>query len=190
MEIKEGEGKTIKIVVVYKSVYGTTKQYAQWIAEALGAPLFEASAMKPAQLMEYDVVVYGGGLYAGGIIGAKLVAKHPSKALVVFTVGLATPGHTDYSDIIEKHFTEAQLEKVRVFHLHGGMDYGKLGKVHRAMMAMKKKEVEKIPEAARTSDDRELLETYGKKVDFTNKEDIEPLVAYVRGLAPAAGGGL
>ena len=54
-----------KIAVIYKSKYGSTKQYAEWIAQALDAPLFEASSVNPAQLAEYDVVVYGGGLYAG-----------------------------------------------------------------------------------------------------------------------------
>ncbi len=31
------------IAVIYKSHYGTTGQYAGWIAKALGAQLFEAS---------------------------------------------------------------------------------------------------------------------------------------------------
>ena len=84
------------IAVIYKSKYGTTKQYAKWIAEELGASLFEASSINPSQLMTYDVVVYGGGLYAGGIIGVKLVTGNPCKSLVVFTVGAADPGTTDY----------------------------------------------------------------------------------------------
>ncbi len=170
------------IAVIYKSVYGTTKQYAEWIAEELNASLFEASDVTPAQLMDYDVVVYGGGLYAGGILGVKLVTKKPCKALVVFTVGLATPEITDYSGILAKNFTAAYLEKIKVFHLHGGMDYSKLGIAHKAMMALMKKRVEKIPLANRTNDDRELLETYGGTFDFTDRATIKPLVDYVGAL--------
>ncbi len=171
-----------KITVIYKSVYGTTKRYAEWIAEELKAPLFEAASVKPAQLMDYDVVVYGGGLYAGGIIGAKLVSKNPCKSLVVFTVGLATPEITDYSAILNKNFTSEFLARTKIFHLHGGMDYGKLGLAHKAMMALKKKESEKMPLNERTSDDRALLETYGGKVDFTGRGNIQPLVDYVHAL--------
>ena len=65
------------IAVIYKSYYGTTKRYAEWIADELNVSLFEASDIKPAQLLDYDVVIYGGGLYAGGIIGSKLVEKNP-----------------------------------------------------------------------------------------------------------------
>jgi menaquinone-dependent protoporphyrinogen IX oxidase len=169
-----------KIAVIYKSVYGTTKRYAQWIAEELNASLFEASSIKPAQLMDYDLVIYGGGLYAGGISGVKLVTKNTCKSLVLFTVGLATPETTDYSDILTKNFTVEYLAKIKIFHLHGGMDYGKLGMVHKLMMAFKRKEVEKMPIADRTSDDQALLETYSGKIDFTDRETIKPLVEYVR----------
>lgn len=171
-----------RIAVIYKSVYGTTKRYAEWIAEELNASLLEASKVKPAQLMDYDAVIYGGGLYAGGILGVKLVAKNHFKHLVVFTVGLATPEVTDYSDILSQSFSAEYLQKIKVFHLHGGIDYEKLGLAHKAMMAFKKKESEKIPETQRTGDDQALLETYGKKVDFTNREAIKPLIEYVRSL--------
>ena len=57
----------VNIAVVYKSRYGTTKQYAEWIAKALDAILLEASVVKPSQLASFDIVVYGGGLYAGRI---------------------------------------------------------------------------------------------------------------------------
>lgn len=50
------------IAVIYKSNYGTTKRYAGWIAEALGADLIERSFIKPEKLMAYDIVVYGGGI--------------------------------------------------------------------------------------------------------------------------------
>jgi len=171
-----------KIAVIYKSHYGTTKQYAEWIAEALGASLLEASGIKPQQLMDYDVVVYGGGLYAGGILGAKLVAKNPCKLLVVFTVGLADPKITDYSSTLSQSFSPEKLTQTKIFHLRGGVDYSKLKFLHKAAMAMVKKVAEKKPAAERTSEDNAALEAYGRKVSFVNKEAIMPLVEYVRSI--------
>jgi menaquinone-dependent protoporphyrinogen IX oxidase len=171
-----------KIAVIYKSQYGTTKQYAEWIAEALEAELYEASGVKPLQLTDFDVVVYGGGLYAGGIIGAKLVTNNPCKSLVLFTVGLADPKITDYSEIVGKTLSHEQLTKTKVFHFRGGVDYSKLGLVHKGLIAVVKKAAEKKPLNERTGDDHGLIETYGKKVDFTDKAAIEPLIAYVRAL--------
>jgi len=109
-----------KVAVIYKSKYGTTKRYAQWIAQALDAPIFDASSIQPSQLSNYDTVIYGGGLYARGIDGVKLVTESFDKTLVLFTVGLADPKITDYTPILEKTFTPEQLSKIKVFHLRGG----------------------------------------------------------------------
>ncbi|NLE01149.1 MAG: flavodoxin, partial [Fibrobacter sp.] len=52
-----------KIIVVYKSKYGTTKRYAEWIAEEVKADLFEQSAVSVEDLLKYDIIVYGGSLH-------------------------------------------------------------------------------------------------------------------------------
>ena len=171
------------IAVVYKSKYGSTKQYAEWIAEELNAILFEAASMKPSQLLDFDIVIYGGGLYASGINGVKLVTKNPCKSLVVFTVGAADPNTTDYSEILSKNFSQEFLSKIKVFHLHGGIDYTRLSSVHKVMMAMvKRTRVDSKPQEHRSDEDRIFLETYGKKFDYKNKATIKPLVDYVHSL--------
>jgi len=175
----------MKAVVIYKTKYGTTKQYAEWIAEALEIPLFEATAIKPAQLLDYDVIIYGGGLYAGGVIGSKLVAENPCNCLILFTVGAADPSTTDYKDILEKNFSQDLLSKTKIFHLRGGIDYSKLSLVHKGMMAMLRKMVKKKSkksESELSDEDMLFLETYGKKVDFMDKTTIMPLVDYVQTL--------
>ena len=43
-----------KIAVIYKSKYGSTKKYAQWIAEEAKVNLFEYSEMDVKELVEYD----------------------------------------------------------------------------------------------------------------------------------------
>ena len=170
------------IAVVYKSKYGYTKQYAQWIAAELGVSLFEASQIKPAQLAAYDVVVYGGGLYAGGINGVSLVTKNPCENLVVFSVGLADPHTTDYSEILAKNFPGETLTNTKVFHLRGGIDYTKLWFSHKVMMAIVRKMAAKKAEAERNSEERGILEAGTVGVDFTDKCTITPIVEYINSL--------
>jgi menaquinone-dependent protoporphyrinogen IX oxidase len=170
------------VAVIYSSKYGTTRQYAAWIAEDLGAPIFEAKKINTAKLADYGTVVFGGALFASGISGAKAVAKLPAQALVVFTVGLADPNTTDYSAILAKNFPPELLVKIKTFHLRGGIDYKKLGFVHRRMMKMLHSSIIKIEESRLTDENREFLETYGKKVFFTDRSTIRPLVDYVRAL--------
>ncbi|GHT56820.1 flavodoxin [Spirochaetia bacterium] len=170
----------MKTVVIYASKYGAAKQYAAWIAEELHAVLLEQGQVSPAQLQEFDCVIYGGGLYASGILGASLVTKNPCKILVVFTVGLADPKNTDYTHILKKNFSPESTQPLKVFHLRGGIDYKKLGPVHRIMMAMLKRQIAGKPDTAQTEEDRAFVEIYGKKVDFTDRYTIAPLVEFVR----------
>ena len=171
-----------KILVTYLSKYGSTRKYAQWIAAALDADLFEAHTVGPKALSQYDAVIYGGGLYAGGIAGVKLVTENPCKNLVVFTVGLANPNSTDYSAIINKNFTPELLAKTKFFHLRGGIDYKKLSPAHKVMMAMMKGQIQRKPESERDAEDKEFLDTYHSKVHFEDERTIAPIITYVKGL--------
>ena len=85
-----------KVVVVYKSKYGSAQRYAQWIADEVKADLFEGSKITLNDLLKYDTVVYGGSLYATGILGFSLIRKNfdrlKDKKVVVFSVG-ASPAH-------------------------------------------------------------------------------------------------
>jgi len=173
-----------KCVVVYESKYGTTKKYAEWIAEDLGADLFERKAISAEALTGYDVIVYGGGLYAGGVSGLSFIIKNfdkiKDKRILLFTCGLGDPNVFENVESIKEGLAKAmpqEMQKiVEIFHLRGGMDYTKLSFVHRSMMSMVQKSVAKKDPATRTQEDIEMLETYGHVVDFTDRATIKPLV--------------
>lgn len=170
----------MKIAVIYKSIYGATKQYASWIAEELGAELIESSSIKPHELKSYDIVIYGGGLYAIGISGVELVTKNPCNTLIIFTVGLANPNSTDYSTILNKNIPATLQKETKVFHFRGGIDYKNINLIHRGMMAMMKKmTTHKKTYDELSVEDKAFVDTYGKKVDFTDRTFIQPLVDYV-----------
>ncbi len=82
----------MSIYVVYKTISGFTKQYAQWIAESLNESSYELKEFKKIVLHENDVVIFGGSMHAIGINGFNEIKKHISKTkikkLIVFAVGL------------------------------------------------------------------------------------------------------
>lgn len=171
-----------KVAVVYKSKYGSTKKYAQWIAEEAKADLYESSQIDVGKLTEYDTIVYGGGLYASGIAGISTITKNynllKDKRIIVFTVGLASTDKKEiFTPIIEKNFSKEMRGNVKFFHLRGGIDYKKLGIIHKSMMAMLKTMVSKKEPDELSNDDKEILATYGGKVDFTDKNTIKPLLS-------------
>ncbi len=174
-----------KTAVIFKTKYGSTKKYAEWISEALECDIFEGSKINIDLLADYDIIIYGGGLYASGINGIDLITKNydklKNKKLIVFTVGLADPNiKSQFTPILNKNFNQEMLEGINIFHLRGGIDYKKLGLVHKSMMAMLKRMVKSKKEEELTDEDRMMLETYGDIVDFTDKTTIEPILAFAK----------
>lgn len=177
-----------EIAVIYQSHYGSAEKYAKWIAEALSCDLLERGSVSADALDRYNTVIYGGGLYAGGVSGIDLITKNfgklRDKKLILFTCGIANPedqGNIDHiRESLTKVLTPEMREKIKVFHLRGGMDYSKLSFVHKAMMAMMHKLLLKKNPQELTDDDRGVLETYGKSVDFADPQTLVPLIEYVK----------
>lgn len=175
------------IIVIYESKYGYTKRYAEWIAQALSCPVFEKKSVTTSALEKADTIIYGGGLYAGGVSGIKLLIENWSlianKKIALFTCGLANPKEpenvTNIRNGIRKALPPEMFEKITFFHFYGGIDYSRLGFIHKSMMAMLRKMLLKKDESELTYEDKGLLDTYGGVVDFTDKESIRPLIEWV-----------
>ena len=181
----------MRILVTYASKYGTTKRYAQWIAEDLACDLRDSREVNAELLKSYDILIHGGGLYAGGLSGIQTIVKNydaiSNKRIILFSCGLADPedpenvAHIEAG--LEKVLTPEMREKIRQFHLRGGIDYSRLGLTHKAMMAMLRRVMLKKGYDNLRSEDQVMLDTYGGTVDFTNRESLAPLLSYVRSLS-------
>lgn len=173
-----------KIAVVYESKYGSTKKYAQWIEDELKADLFEQSKVNAERLKEYETIIYGGGLYASGIAGISILTKNyerlKDKKIIVFTVGLASTEDKEiFEPILQKNFTKEMQENITFFHFRGAIDYSKIGMIHNMMMRVLKRSIAKKDQEELTEDDKEFLATYGEKVDYKDKNSIEPLLSFI-----------
>lgn len=172
----------MKTIVVYKSKYGYTKRYAEWIAEELGCDIKENAAL--GDVLGYDLIICGGGCYAGSINGSKLITKNLSrlsgKKLILFAVGSNSGADKDIIPFWEKNLTSAQRERIAHFYLRGGFDYGKLGSTDRLLMNMLKSHLKKIKDP--DEETRGLLAAYDTPVDFTDRERLGELLEYVGAL--------
>lgn len=171
----------MKTMVIYRSKSGFVKKYAEWIAQALTADLYEASNVTPKMLASYDTIIYGGGLYAVGIHGIKLIKDNlprlQGKTVVVFASG-ASPARDDViNEVKNKNFTLEQQKQIRFFYMQGGFNFSKLKTVDKILMTLMKWMIKSKKE--RTPDDQGLLAAYDQPIDFTREENINPLVAYV-----------
>ena len=171
-------------LIIYGSQYGTAKKYAEKFAEMTRFPVISYEDVKT--LADYERIIYFGALYASGIKGLKNTVKKlsPNTKLIIVTVGLADV--CDQKNIgnirnsIRKQVPEHLLKDASVFHLRGGIDYGKLNFKHRAMMKMLYNLMKSKPVESLTQEDKTFIETYNKKVDFVDYDSLKQIAETIQ----------
>ena len=113
--------------IIYGSEYGTTRRYAEQLSQLTGIPAMDYTSAK--NLDGCELVIYLGGLYAGGVKGLKHTVKRlpTGVKLILVTVGLADV--TDQENIrniqnsVRRQLPTALFDQTALFHLRGGIDY-------------------------------------------------------------------
>lgn len=92
-------------IVIYTSKRGSTKQYAEWIAEDLGceALRLDDALKRDLNLYEYGCIVYGGWIRGSGIVDfdkfGRLLDEELMKRLIVYGVGVADETAENYAQV-------------------------------------------------------------------------------------------
>lgn len=147
----------MKMVVTYNSKTGFTKQYAEWIGEALGCEVIQFKKLH--SVAGYDLVIHGGWVMGGMITGLQNIQKMNPGQLVTFGVGF-----TEDDTYVEMVKETNQLKDVPTYYFLGGTHPKKMNFFMRTMVkAATGRPVEEI--------------------DLSKKESIQPLIEYVESIA-------
>ncbi len=174
----------MKPIVLYRSKYGSTKNYAQWIADELSCEAIDAKGIDSAILKDYDTIIYGGGLYAEIIAGVSLITKNieklADKKLIVFTTGLTPTDCREYYDgmVLEKNFKGDAKDKVKIFNFPGKMIINELSLVHRTAIKTLKGIMSKKEKP--TDMEKMLVHLCDIDADLSDKSLISELVEYAK----------
>lgn len=171
-----------KGIILYQSKYGATKKYAQWLSEATGFDCMETKTAKVSDLLRYDVIILGGGVYASGIAGFGLLKKNiaqlSGKKLAVFAVGASPYDEKAVQQIRDTLFKDA-LAAVPLFYCRGAWDESSMKFGDRTLCRMLQKAVAKIDPKDYEPWQKALMCAVGQKCDWTDKEYLQPVIDYI-----------
>lgn len=169
-------------IIIYGSHYGTTKQYAEELSKRTNIKAISFKKFNQ-QINDYDNIIYLGALYAGGVLGMSKTLKKlnniSNKKILIATVGLSDPtdevNKSNIRNNIKNQIPKEVLEKAKIFHLRGGIDYSKLNFAHKTMMKLLYNAVKNLPNEKQTAEDRAMIETYNKKVNFIDFSSLDKI---------------
>ena len=173
----------MKSIIVYGSNYGTTKQYANELSRRTNMKAISFKKVNQ-KINDYDNIIYLGALYAGGVLGMSKTLKKlnniSNKKIIIVTVGLSDPtdevNKNNIRNNIKNQISREVFEKAKIFHLRGGIDYSKLNFAHKTMMKLLYNAVKNLPKEKLTAEDRAMIETYNKKVNFIDFSSLDEII--------------
>lgn len=178
------------ILIVYKSKYGATKDYAKWLEKALASRQIHCDICQEDKTPIQDFCCYGAVVFAGGLYGGELsiakslkdFARHLTQRqkstptpnipkLHCILIGLSSP-LAHHKSTLDKNFTPSEQEGIEFHFLQGRLDFGKLDSADRERMNAYREMLR--TRASRTSEQEALLEN--DAVDFTSKDSLSSVI--------------
>ncbi|KKQ11823.1 MAG: flavodoxin domain-containing protein [Candidatus Babeliales bacterium] len=125
----------MKSLILYKSKYGSSKQYAQWLNQEINSDIFELD--KCPSLENYNVIILGGGVYMGKINGSDFISKNwdalKNKKVILFSTSGAEPGTPEVMGFYENSLPQEIRTQIRYFSLSGACSYKDLTFLHKIL---------------------------------------------------------
>ncbi|MGM0379779.1 MAG: flavodoxin domain-containing protein [Bacillota bacterium] len=167
----------MKKIIIYNSKSGFSKRYAYLIKEELKCKLISLKNIKDVDISDYEIIIYGGGIYASKISGLNKIIKllEDTQKIIIFGVGLSKFSDKLKMEIEKNNFDN--LKNYKFFYFRGGFDYKRLNFLNKIIIWGFKK----ILESKKEKDKKEkiFLESIKNGSDYVDKKKITPLIEYI-----------
>ncbi len=158
--------------IFFSGKYGSTEQYANWISEATGLPVFDIKDPN-ADPSKFDYLILGSSIIFFKLTIRKWVKANLSKlkgrSKVLFSVSGAGPS-SKLERWVAKSFPSGLLSQMEHVALGGRLDHSKLSWWFRKFMW--------VGSLLNPDPDASKDERYG--FDYVDKKTIEPILKLVR----------
>lgn len=176
-----------KAVVVYNSKRGSTRRYAEWIAEDISkfcsCELVDFSRIKNEYFSDYDLVIYGGWIRGSGIVDfdrfSRLWDKELLDKMMVFGVGVAIPTPENYMQVWSLNLGKIDpknVHKATLYIFDGKYDPNAVTGFDRVLMGVAKKVMLSGATREAADDAGEMRRRIEDGVDLVKRENINALV--------------
>ena len=169
-------------IVIYSSKYGSTKQYAEWIAADAGADIVSVEKADAKKLAAYGTIVFGACVYVGKMRKIDFLVKNfaalEGKKVLVFAVCSSKTGEKQANGIFEANIPPALRPKVEFFSLEGKI--GKLDLLDSILIQAPLAAARDKYKKSGNEEDRRALERL-EHFDGMDKKQVAPILKAMEG---------
>lgn len=171
-----------KGIILYRSKYGATNKYINWLKEETAFACVETAKADIKEVEKFDTIILCGGLYASGIAGLSFLKKNfdrlKNKKLAVFCVG-ASPFDQKNFDEVRAHNLKEGLKNIPMYYGRGAWNEEILSFKDRILCKMLRKAIEKKDPSTYEPWMLALMSAADQPCDWTDKTYLAPLLRYI-----------
>ena len=172
-----------KGIILFQSKYGATKRYADWLIEETGFDLIETKKAKIDNLIGYDTIILGGGIYASNIAGIDFLRKNinsfKGKKNIVFCVGASPYDDKSFKEIYNRNFKDT-LSNIKCFYCRGSWNEEVMTLRDKILCKFIKKMLLKKDPSNYEIWETALMESFGEKCDWTDKKNLDSIIKFIK----------
>lgn len=169
-----------KSIVIYTSKRGSTRQYAEWIAENLGCKCVTLNEVKFEDMLDYDVIVYGGWLRGSGIVGFdkfKDLVVGIENRVILYVTGISEYNPANYMQICEINFDSMEdAALMQMYFCPGRYDIKAVRGLDKLMMMFAKGVLKGGKTIEGASDADKMIAAIEKGIDKMDIRYIDPII--------------
>ena len=173
----------MKTLVLYQTSTGSTKKYAEEIAQSVKADILPAKKFKKKLIPQYDTIVFGGWVMGGKIKGIdeflSLWDLMSDKNVIVFSVGMSLPTKQARTDMISGNLLD--MYHLRFYMLRGSFEYNKLKFPYKLLFANSLRMIARDENAS--ADQKALLTVKETPIIVHDDEGINKIVSIINRLS-------
>lgn len=171
----------MKGIILYKTKYGATKKYAEWLRDEMSFDCADIREIKAKQLIDYDTVILCGGIYASGIACMPFLKKHyellTDKRLAILRVGASPYDESAFIAIKERNLKD-EYKDIPLFYGRGMWKESEMKFLDKTLCKMLQKFVSKKEPSTYEPWEKALMCAVGKNCDWTDKSYIKPIIEW------------
>ena len=173
----------MRTLVIYESQAGSTKQYAEDIAKAVGADILPLKKFKEKMIKDYDCLVFGGWIRGAQIVGLNdFLASYDAmegKDIIVFSSGMSQTSPESRKALISSNILD--LYHVRYYQFQGSFDYSKLNLKNKFLFNAAIRQVENDPNA--TAEMKMVSYVKEHPMHFYDSEKVNRVITVINSLS-------
>ena len=166
-------------IILYESKYGATKKYVDWLREETDFDVMKTKKATMDDVLDYDVIVLAGGIYASGITGLSFfrsnIKKLKDKHLFILCDGASPYDEDTVSKLVEANLKK-DLEGIPCYYCRGAWNLNKMNFIDRNLCKLLKKSLDKKDPSTYEVWEKALVDAFDEVCDWCSKEQLEPLL--------------